>query len=102
MRVGITDPTGARDVTDLEHAPLVVEGHGDDTLEIYFESEASGQAHLEVEVKRPTGDMISAYNRSTGFAIEMSLARRRGSACPGRVAVAGARAPRDDGCGHPR
>ena len=44
------DPISMNDVTDLEHAPFVVEGTGDSALKIYFESEANKQEYLDIEL----------------------------------------------------
>lgn len=35
------DPISLNDVTDIENAPYIVEGEGQNTLKIYFESEAN-------------------------------------------------------------
>lgn len=34
MRIQTTDPINGKDVTDMEHAPFVIEGSGDDALKI--------------------------------------------------------------------
>jgi hypothetical protein len=44
------DPITLNDVTNLEHAPFVVEGQGSGMVMIYFESEANKQEYLETEV----------------------------------------------------
>ena len=44
------DPISMNDVTDLEHAPFVVEGSDDSALKIYFESEANKQEYLDIEL----------------------------------------------------
>ena len=41
------DPISLNDVTDLENAPFVVEGTGNHTLKIYFESEANRREYLD-------------------------------------------------------
>ncbi len=52
MRIEITDPISGRDVKDLEHAPYVVEGD----LKIFFESEDTKRAYLDIEVEHPGED----------------------------------------------
>jgi hypothetical protein len=42
------DPVTLRDVTDLEHAPFVIEGSGE--MKIYFESEANRLEYLGTEI----------------------------------------------------
>ena len=42
------DPISMNDVTDLEHAPFVVEGTGDSALKIYFESEETRRQYLDI------------------------------------------------------
>lgn len=44
------DPITLNDVTDLEEAPFIIEGSGDSSIKIYFESEANKQEYLETEV----------------------------------------------------
>lgn len=41
------DPISLNDVTDLAHAPYVVEGSGASAMKIYFESESNRQEYLE-------------------------------------------------------
>lgn len=44
------DPITLNDVTNLEEAPFIIEGSGDSSIKIYFESEANQQEYLETEV----------------------------------------------------
>ena len=55
------DPISMNDVTDLEHAPFVVEGTGDSALKIYFESEANKQEYLDIELHG--SDNMSGLNK---------------------------------------
>jgi len=71
MIVQTTDPMTGHDVTDLENAPCVIEGTGDSPLKIYFESEDSKRAYLEVETREPDAEIIDTYNKTTGVAREM-------------------------------
>lgn len=57
MRTSTTDPITGRDVTDLEHAPFVIEGTGDGALKIYFESEDSRNEYLDIEMEHPGQDL---------------------------------------------
>jgi hypothetical protein len=44
------DPISMNDVTDLENAPCVIEGEGDNALRIYFESQANKQEYLDIPI----------------------------------------------------
>ncbi len=44
------DPITLNDVTNLEEAPFIIEGSGDSSIKIYFESEANKQEYLGTEV----------------------------------------------------
>ncbi len=44
------DPITLRDVTDLEHAPCLIEGKGSGEMKIYFESERNKQEYLGTEI----------------------------------------------------
>ncbi len=56
MRTSTTDPITLHDVPDPTHHPFVVEGEGDNALKIYFESEETRQAYMELEVEHPGKD----------------------------------------------
>ena len=71
MRVTSTDPISGNDVVDLDNAPYVIEGNGDDALKIYFESEENKASYLEIESKTPQQVLIDTYNTTTGTAREM-------------------------------
>ena len=71
MRITSTDPISGNDVVDLDSAPYVVEGNGDDALKIYFESEENKASYLEIESKTPQQVLIDKYNTTTGTAREM-------------------------------
>jgi hypothetical protein len=67
------DPISLNDVQDLEHAPCLLEGSGNNALKIYFESEANKAEYLGMEthgslnsagLKRIFDDM--ADNPNTG------------------------------------
>jgi hypothetical protein len=44
------DPISLNDVQDIEHAPCLLEGHGENALKIYFESEANLQEYVGIEI----------------------------------------------------
>ncbi|MDR3394438.1 MAG: hypothetical protein P4L70_05495 [Parasulfuritortus sp.] len=44
------DPITLNDVTDLSHAPFVLEGSGSGAMKIYFESEANKAEYLGTEM----------------------------------------------------
>jgi hypothetical protein len=48
-----TDPITGSDVTDPKDRPSVVEGDAATGLTVYFESEASRQAYLDIPVEHP-------------------------------------------------
>ena len=50
MRTTTLDPISLEDVTDLETAPFVVEGEGDNAIKIYFQSAANRDEYLQMEV----------------------------------------------------
>ena len=56
MIVSTTDPITGHDVIDLAHCPFVIEGHGDNALKIYFESEDSRREYLGIAVEHPGED----------------------------------------------
>ncbi len=49
MRTTTLDPMSLNEVIDLENAPFVIEGQGENAIRIYFESEANLQEYLEME-----------------------------------------------------
>jgi hypothetical protein len=50
MRVTTLDPISLEDVTDLDHAPYVIEGEGESAIRIYFCSEENRREYLEMEM----------------------------------------------------
>lgn len=71
MRYQTTDPITGNDVSSPETAPFVVEGTGEDSLKIYFESEQSRQAYLDVAFEDLGGHSVQVFNTTTGQAREM-------------------------------
>lgn len=56
MRISTLDPMTLNDVHDLERAPFVIEGEGDNAIKIYFESEASRDEYLDLEIHGSDGE----------------------------------------------
>lgn len=59
MRIETTDPITGKTLKNPEGRPFVIEGQGDDALKIYFESEDSKQAYLEIETEHPGEDFTT-------------------------------------------
>ena len=57
MRISTTDPISGKDVIDLAHAPYIIEGTGEAALKIYFESEETKRAYLDIELEHPGQDL---------------------------------------------
>jgi len=49
MRITTTDPMSLNDVTDLDNAPFIVDGEGENAIKIYFESEQNRDDYLAME-----------------------------------------------------
>lgn len=49
MRTTTTDPMTLNDVDDLDKAPFVIEGEGEQAIKIYFENEQNLQDYLAME-----------------------------------------------------
>lgn len=49
MMIVTKDPITLNDVTDLDHAPFLIEGQWSGQMKIYFESEANKQEYLGTE-----------------------------------------------------
>ena len=62
MRVSTTDPMTLNDVPDPEGHPYVIEGSGEGALKIYFESEETKRAYLEVAIEHPGSDFTYNLN----------------------------------------
>ena len=44
------DPLSLNVVTDIDNAPYVIEGHGENAVKIHFESEQTRAEYLEMEM----------------------------------------------------
>lgn len=62
MRVTTTDPMTGNDVADLENAPYVIEGQGNDALKIYFESVANRQEYLDISMDGPDSRLLAVLD----------------------------------------
>jgi hypothetical protein len=51
-----TDPMTGEDIVHPETKPFVIEGKGHLAVKIYFESEESRRAYLDIEVEHPGND----------------------------------------------
>ena len=61
MITSTLDPISMNDVTDLEHAPYVVEGEGQNALKIYFENEAYKSEYLDIPLHTANSILSAAY-----------------------------------------
>ena len=50
MRTTTLDPMSLNDVTDLEHAPFIIEGEGNNAIRIYFESTQNRDDYMNMQV----------------------------------------------------
>lgn len=64
MRIETTDPITGNTLKNPEGHPFVIEGSGENALKIYFESEESKRAYLEIEVEHPDKDLPNLDNPS--------------------------------------
>ena len=62
MRISTTDPITLHDVPDPARHPYVIEGEGESALKIYFETEETRRAYLELEVEHPGKDFTTNLN----------------------------------------
>ncbi len=56
MRTTTLDPMSLTDVTDLENAPSIIEGKGDNAIKIYFETTQNRDDYLNMEL-HGSGDL---------------------------------------------
>lgn len=61
-RIKTTDPITGRDISDLHGKPYVVEAGAEEDLVIYFESEASKRAYLDIPVEHPIEHSVDLDN----------------------------------------
>lgn len=62
-----TDPITLRDVPNPEQHPCLYEGDGENGIEIYFESEATRQMYMDIEMG---GNKVIAGNDADDYVAE--------------------------------
>jgi hypothetical protein len=63
--ISTTDPITLRDVSDTWGRPYVVEGDHYSDITIYFESEETRQAYLDIPVENPSRDLSVSLDNPT-------------------------------------
>ena len=65
MIISTTDPVTLHEVTNPETHPFVIEGHGENVLKIYFESEENRRIYLGLNERPavPPASNITPFNR---------------------------------------
>lgn len=63
--ISTTDPINGFDVTDPTKRPYVVEGDYVSDLTIYFESDVSRQAYVDIPVEHPEQDFSKTLSNPT-------------------------------------
>lgn len=63
--ISTTDPINGFNIIDTKNQPHVVEGDNTSDLTIYFETEASLQAYLDIPVEYPEQNMSTTLSNST-------------------------------------
>ena len=56
MRTSTTAPITLHDVPDPENHPYIIEGQGDNSLKIYFETEENKHIYEDIAVEHPGDD----------------------------------------------
>jgi hypothetical protein len=64
--ISTTDPINGFDITSLKDRPHVVEGDKATGLTIYFETNDTRQAYLDIPVERPEQDLSKTLSNPTG------------------------------------
>ncbi len=72
MLISTTDPISLHDVKEISHAPHVIEGEGDNAIDIYFESEENKQAYLDIAVENPAKDFTTHLDNPQSMAGDAS------------------------------
>ncbi len=63
--ISTTDPITGRDIVDLAGHPYVVEGDHYNDITIYFESEDTRRAYLDIPVEHPGADLTVNLDNPT-------------------------------------
>ncbi len=61
MRISTLDPISMEDVNDIEAAPFVIEGEGENALQIYFQSEKNKAEYLDIPLHTANATVSTAY-----------------------------------------
>ncbi len=61
MRITTRDPMSGREVEDPKNAPYVMEGHGENALKIYFETEDNKGEYLAIKPRVPEACSLKLY-----------------------------------------
>jgi hypothetical protein len=64
--ISTTDPINGFDITNLKDRPHVVEGDKATGLTIYFETQDTRQAYLDIPVEHPEQDLSKTLSNATG------------------------------------
>lgn len=73
MIVATIDPITGNDAGNLEEAPYIIEGSGDDTLIIYFESDDNKKAYLEITIDSADASALEIYNGISNNDVMVSI-----------------------------
>jgi hypothetical protein len=63
--ISTVDPINGFDIIDVKNRPYLVEGDDTNDLTIYFETEASRQAYLDIAVEHPERDLPRTLSNPT-------------------------------------
>jgi len=63
--ISTTDPISGVNITDLSNRPFIVEGDKAIDLTVYFESDATRQAYLDIPVELPERKFPNTLSNST-------------------------------------
>jgi len=61
-RMVTTDPVTGHDIRGLERSPCTIERGSEDELAIYFESEESKRAYMDIPIEHPIDHHINLDN----------------------------------------
>ena len=61
-RMVTTDPVTGHDIRGLERSPRIIERGSEDELAIYFESEESKRAYMDIPIEHPIDHHINLDN----------------------------------------
>ena len=61
MRITTRDPMSGCEVADPNDAPYVMEGHGENALKIFFETETNRLEYLAIKPRVPAACSLNLY-----------------------------------------